>query len=276
MSMEGFLICTGQRTNQPLFIYETKTNIFSVEELCFYIYENIETLDNRLFDDRLTEFFKRCDREDIAMRLEAALKAGAGLSEFVRAVLLYVNYYSRAEVEELCIKVKSFEGQPVEERLKAVGDTLLKTKKYAMAKKQYRRLLEMDVNQYMDKEFYGKIWHNLGVVYARMLYFRAAVECFKTAYDIFPDESVKMSLIKAIKLVGDVEEYGRLADEEAKLEEWEAQWELEEKSVDSYLEEEGEVQVCTGLYHRGQMSGYNESVKTLIEKWKTEYREQTR
>lgn len=274
--MEGFLICTGKRTNQPLFIYETKTNIFSVEELCFYIYENIETLDNKLFNDRLTEFFKRCDREDIALRLEEAFKAGAGLEELVRLVLSYVNYYSRAEVEQLCIKVKSFEGQPVEERLKAVGDTLLKTKKYSLAKKQYRRLLEMDVNQYMDKEFYGKIWHNLGVVYARMLYFKAAAECFKTAYDIFPDESVKMSLIKVLKLTGDIEEYVRLGNEEDNLHEWEKQWELEEKSVDSYLAEEGEVQACMELYHRGQMAGYNESVKALIDKWKTEYREQTK
>ena len=272
--MEGFLICTGKRTHQPLFIYETKTNIFSVEELCFYIYENIETLDEKLFDDRLIEFFKRCDREDIALRIDSLLKANTGIEELVRTVLSYVNYYGKAEIEQLCIKLKSFEGQPVEERLKAVGDTLLKTKKYAMAKKQYRRLLEMDVNEYMDKAFYGKIWHNLGVVYARMLYFKASAECFKTAYEIYPDESIKMSLLKALQLTGDIEEYIQAGTDEVKLEEWEKKWQLEEKSVEDYLSEEGEVHACMELYQRGQISGYNESIKALIDKWKKEYREQ--
>ncbi len=272
--MEGFLICTGKRTQQPLFIYETKTNIFSVEELSFYIYENIETLDEKLFDDRLIEFLKRCDREDIALRIEALLKANAGMEEIVRTVFSYVNFYGKSEIEQLCVKVKSFEGQPVEERLKAVGDALLKAKKYSMAKKQYRRLLEMDVNEYMDKAFYGKIWHNLGVVYARMLYYKASTECFRTAYDIYPDESIKMSLLKALKLTGDIEDYIQAGNDEAKLEDWEKQWQLEEKSVENYLLEEGEVQACMELYQRGQVNGYNESIKALIDKWKKEYREQ--
>ena len=242
--------------------------------MCFYIYENIETLDEKLFDDRLIEFFKRCDREDIALRVEALLKANTGIGELVRTVLSYVNYYGKAEVEHLYVKLKSFEGQPVEERLKAVGDTLLKSKKYAMAKKQYRRLLEMDVNEYMDKAFYGKIWHNLGVVYARMLYFKASAECFKTAYEIYPDESIKMSLLKVLQLTGDIEEYIQAGTDEVKLEEWEKKWQLEEKSVEDYLSEEGEVQACMELYQRGQINGYNESIKALIDKWKKEYREQ--
>lgn len=272
--MEGLLICMGKRANQPLFIYETKTNIFSAEELCFYIYENIETLDEKFFDDRLIMFLKRCDRDDIALQLETLLKANAGMEELVRTLLSYVNYYGKAETEQLCVKVKSFEGQPVEERLKAVGDALLKAKKYAMAKKQYRRLLEMDVNEYMDKAFYGKIWHNLGIVYARMLYFKVSIDCFRTAYDIYPDDNIKMSLIKALKLNGDIEEYVRISNDEIKLEEWEKQWQLDEKSVENYLLEEGEVQACMELYQRGQVNGYNESIKALIDKWKKEYREQ--
>ena len=272
--MEGFLICTGTRTNQPLFIYETKTNIFSVEELCFYIYENIETLDEKLFDGRILDFFKRCDREDLAMRTEALMKAKSPLEEFVRAVLSYVNYYGKAETEQLCARVRSFENQPVEERLKAVGDALLKAKKYSMAKKQYRRLLEMDVNKYMEDAFYGKIWHNLGVAYARTLYFKASLECFKTAYEIYPDEQVKMSLLKALKLAGEHEEYKRLGKEEPRFLEWQKQWKLEENSLKSSLERTGEVKECINLYQRGQVSAYNDSVDALIEKWKKEYREQ--
>lgn len=272
--MEGFLICTGKRTNQPLFIYETKTNVFSAEELCFYIYENIEALDEKLFDDRLIMFLKRCDREDIALQLETLLKADADMEKLVRTLLSYVNYYGKVETEQLCVKVKSFEGQPVEERLKAVGDALLKSKKYAMAKKQYRRLLEMDVNEYMDAAFYGKIWHNLGVVYARMLYFKAAADCFKTAYEIYPDDSIKMSLLKALKLNGDAEEYICMGNGEVRLEEWEKQWQSDEKSVENYLLEEGRVQECMELYQRGQVNGYKESIRELINKWKKEYREQ--
>lgn len=272
--MEGFLICTGKRTNQPLFIYDTKINIFSVEELCYYIIENIDTLDKRLFDDRLVEFLKRCERADLALRIEALTQSDAALEEFARAVFSYVNYCGSSETEHLCAKIKSYEGQPVEERLKAVGDALLRNKKYSLAGKQYRRLLEMDVNEYMDDVFYGKIWHNLGVTYARMLYFKSAMDCFKKAYDIYPDDSIKTSMLKTLKIMGADEEYLQTGKDMATFGALQEQLELDQNSIYTYLEEEGDVIVCENFYQRGQIGAYNESVRNLIDKWKKEYREQ--
>lgn len=271
--MEGLLICTGRRTGQPFFIYETKTNIYSAEELCRYIYTNIETIDERLFDERMVEFLRRCEREDIALRLSGLLQAKAPMEDMVRAILSYVNYYGKDETEQLCAKIRAFAGQPVEERLKAAGDALLKSGKYAMARKQYRRLLEMDVREYMNAEFYGKLWHNLGVTYARMMYFKESVQCFLTAYETYPDKNIRISLLRALKITGDEEKYRQLSKDEKEIRVWEEQWKLEEEAVEQYAAAEGEVAKCTELYDKGHVAAYQEEISGLIFSWKTEYRE---
>ncbi len=278
--MKGLLICTGKRAEKhPLYIYETRTNIYSVEELCYYIYNNIETLDEKIFNLHMAEFFCRCDRADLAEYLKKVLSSEVPISveEVVRNIFLEVNYYDRAEVEELCFKIRKLAGQPVEKRFKAMGDALLNAGKYALAEKKYRRLLDMGVNeQQIPASFYGMLWHNLGVVYARMMYFELAAECFNTAYSIYPEGKIKKALFMALTFLGDKEKLNDFSKNEADTDSWKEELKLKEEETDRYLAESGEVNSCIELYNAGEVLKYRERVNQLIDKWKNEYREQTK
>ncbi len=278
--MKGLLICTGKRAEKyPLYIYETRTNIYSVEELCYYIYNNIETFDEKIFDSHMIEFFYRCDRADLAEYLDKVLSSdvSASVEEVVRNIFSEVNYYNRAEIEELCFKIRKLAGQPVEKRLKAMGDALLNAGKYVLAEKKYRRLLDMEASEkQMPASFYGVLWHNLGVVYARMMYFELAAECFGTAYSIYPEEKIKKALFMALTFLGNKEKLNDFSKGETDTDLWEEELKLKEEETDRYLVESGEVNSCIELYNEGEMLKYREMINRLIDKWKKEYREQAK
>lgn len=274
--MNGFLICTGKRTKEhPLYIYETKTNIYSVEELCYYIYNNIETLDEQMFNaPKVADFFIRCDRKDLAEYLERTVitpeKAAVPVEELVRNVFRKVNYYDKSEVEELCLKIRRLSERPMEERLKAMGDAFLKAERYKMAEKKYRMLLDMKVNDNLSDRFYCATWYNLGVVYARMMYFEAAADCFGEAYRLCPEEKVKKARFMALTLTGDRDKTGKLEEDEAVTSDM---WQEELKSS---FGEKGEVDRLIEFRDAGEVVKYRDGINNLIEKWKARYREQTK
>ena len=272
--MEGFLICMGKRTKLPFFIYETKTNIYSAEELCYYIYNNIEILDDKMFGPSLIEFFRRCERADIAAYLEQAIATKGVTTELmIRDILSKVNYYSKAEIDKLCIKLRALAGKPVEERLKAMGDALLRNKKYAMAEKAYRKLIDMGVGEYKSTEFCSGLWYNLGVLYARMLYVSLAKECFTVSYEIYPDIRTKKMLTLTNKLLNN-EDYFETVKSEELASSWEEEWAALDAKVSEELMQNGEARACVNLYEEGEVATYQENVRVLIGKWKQEYREQ--
>ncbi len=278
--MNGFLICTGRRAGQhPLYIYETRTNIYSVEELCYYIYNNIEILDEQIFNTQMADFFVRCERSDLADYLKKviATETPVSVEEAVRNIFREINYYDRAEVEELCLRIRRLSERPVEERFKAMGDALLNAGKYAMAEKKYRRLLDMETNDKLSKEFYGVVWYNLGVVYARMMYFKLAEECFETAYKLYPEEKVKKARFVALIMLADNDKIKRFNEDEGVISAaWQDELKEKKEALDTCFEENGEVSTLVKLRDAGEMAGYQEGVNKLIEKWKTQYREQTR
>lgn len=277
--MKGFLICTGKRAEQhPLYIYETRTNIYSVEELCYYIYNNIEILDEQIFNTQMAEFLARCDRGELADYLEKVISAETPVSveDVIRNIFREINYYDRTEIEELCLRIRGLSERPMEERFKAVGDALLKAGRYALAEKKYRRLLDMEINDKLPADFYGVVWYNLGVVYARMMYFEAAAECFETAYKLYPEEKVKQALFMALTLAKDKTKLDKLAGSEPAANEWQKELEAKTESVDAYLVENGEVNGLIKLRDAGEVAQYRDKVNKLIENWKTQYREQTK
>lgn len=277
--MKGFLICTGKRAEQhPLYIHETKTNIFSVEELCYYIYNNIEILDEQIFNEQMVDFFVRCDRNDLADYLQKIISADMPVSveEVIRNIFKEINYYDRAEVEELCTRIRRLSERPVEERLKSVGDALLSAGKYGMAEKKYSRLLDMEVNDKISVDFYGAVWHNLGVVYARMMYYESAADCFERAYKLCREEKYKKAWFMALSMIKDRTKLDKCVDNIASADEWQKELEMKKENVDVYLTENGEVSGLLKLRDAGEIVQYREKVNKLIEIWKTQYREQTR
>lgn len=267
--MAGLILCRTRYAERPYYINNMGVNIYSLEELCYYIYNNIYLIGTDLFDEGLTDYISgELGEKELAEQLEFLITENAGLSELVMTVLRYVDYYSEEEIDALAGTIESLDTQNASERLKLRADNFLSNKRYSNAVHNYEIIVygQKDIN--LSDDFYGNVWHNMGVAYAGMFEFGDAVQCFKRAYALNSnDESLKASFA-AEYLSGS----RRPADSED--EQSYAAYREIETIMDHAPEEAGyeAVKKAFELRDNGQADEYNAAVNDIIDNWKFEYR----
>ena len=111
------------------YIENISTNIYSIEELCYYFYHNIYLLDETILNEHLCDWLrKELGLEKLYKRLYKVLEEGLGTSEFILAVFKEINYLTHKEFKELNEKLNLLELQPVVLREKKKGDYLVENK----------------------------------------------------------------------------------------------------------------------------------------------------
>ena len=53
--MSGYILCQLKRAEIPYYIENISTNIYSIEELCYYFYHNIYLLDESILNEHLCD-----------------------------------------------------------------------------------------------------------------------------------------------------------------------------------------------------------------------------
>ena len=82
--MSGIILCRTGRALKPLVLEEPGVQIYSLEELCYYIYNNIYILTNAFLDEKLIAFIRTEIKEPLlADKLEQLKCENAGLAEAV-------------------------------------------------------------------------------------------------------------------------------------------------------------------------------------------------
>ncbi|NLZ80731.1 MAG: tetratricopeptide repeat protein [Clostridiales bacterium] len=256
--MGKLLLCTGKRAEIPFAFPGGHVNLYSIEELCYYLYHNIFNITDEMIDSRLVNFLHdQLDMKFLAGRIESLIKINSFMGEKVMAIMASSNYYTGEELTEFREKVNSIGNLTLEERLKFRGDSYLKNKQYPLAIKQYLELLNAKNNPLIDHDIYAKTWHNLGVAYMRVFLFEEAVKCFESAYKISEELVILESFLKSLKITEKEEMYQEVIqgiDEEIRGK-WESKWEQLQFKLENKEEFKGEV-------------------STLISEWKQEYRVQ--
>lgn len=196
--MAGVILCRTKVAQNPFFISNMDLNIYSMEELCYYIYNNIYLIGIDLVDDELIKFIgEELGESGLAQRLTYLKKAKAGLAELVITILKYVDYYDSADIELVRDTIESINTQNVYERLKMRADTLLENKKYVGAIKNYELIVNGEIDPVLPGIFYAKVYHNLGCAYGNMFLYDKARFNFEKAYEIGQHEESKKCLIAA-------------------------------------------------------------------------------
>jgi uncharacterized protein HemY len=95
----------------------------------------------------------------------------------------------------------------------------------------------MHQNQKLGMSFYGAVWNNLGVCYARQLLFKQAAECFETSCEYEYDEEVERQAVLAGELAegkrperSGSEQEEDPGDPQRKLLQWEREYRVRQKA----------------------------------------------
>ena len=152
------MLMDGALNTVPYQFHLSGIRVYSLEQLCYYIYHHIYTIDEETFDDTLFYWIeKNLDEKGLVKRLREAKKNKRTLKEMVRLLLLYVDYYSKEEINGLQKIIEEIEAQnPVENR-KTEGDNYLRYGRTMEALAVYQKVnLMMETSEELvTNEFRG-------------------------------------------------------------------------------------------------------------------------
>ena len=226
--MGEILICNEAIAAMPYYIEGIGWNVYSLEELCYYIENNTYLLEKDFMTEELcTWIANELKNTRLAEKTRDIMRLDGRLSEFVLAILLECGYCSKNTIKEILRILREMEEKTDFECNKVRADRLMEKEKYLGSIYEYRRLLEAHDAGEQTPQLIGNIWHNLGVAYARLFLFGEAIHCFEKAYTLNQNMESLRELIMAYSCTGDEtgiaeviekyhvseEEYARINDE---------------------------------------------------------------
>jgi tetratricopeptide (TPR) repeat protein len=169
---------------KPFHIPFAKVSIYSLEELCYYIYHNIYNISEELLSKELILWLENeTDNHELADKLRKMLgREDIELRDIVVTILCSADYYNEQEIRSLLQIMDDIAHLPFYEKKKIKADNYLRQGQYGKAAASYRKLLHgsFAVN-FTTKEF-GNILHNEGIANFYVSSFSEAGRNFKEAY----------------------------------------------------------------------------------------------
>ncbi len=229
-------ICRYRRARIPFLVEQAGLNLYSLEELAYFLYHNICLADRHLFEDgRLCQWISQeIGFGELSERIQDGVDSGAGFQDLVLETVRASGMFGSQELSELAKRLRGLGSLKEQERLKMQADELLDNRKEWAAAREYQRILHMQRDIGLGMEFYGAVWNNLGVCYAKQFLFREAYGCFEASYRHHPDEKVEQQAKLAQKLskgeaLEPSEEGAELLEPQKTLLKWEEEYRVRQK-----------------------------------------------
>lgn len=203
--MSKYILCQVKRAKLPYYIENISTNIYSIEELCFYFYHNIYLLDETIINEELCFWIRdELGLKKLAQKLYNLLDDEVKIGDFILLIFKEINYLSLDEFRKLNFQLQKLSMEPEVLRQKLKGDYLMEHGKIVNAINVYQKALHekmegrTEENDKLGSQFIGGIYHNMGCAFARLFQMEQAISCFSKAYDYLRTMSSIKSYLYAV------------------------------------------------------------------------------
>ena len=120
--MSELLFCHAPIAALPYYIEELGINIYSMEELCYFIAGNVFLLDDSFMNEELCTWIeKQMGAYKLAENLRNVMHAGRRLSVFVGLILEDTCYYSKPEIDNIVSTLEQLEQLVIDTRFECTG-----------------------------------------------------------------------------------------------------------------------------------------------------------
>lgn len=182
--MSGYILCQTKKAELPYYIENISTNIYSIEELCYYLSHNLYLIDQTLVNETLCTWVQEeLDLPGLASKLRQNLGKFASIEDIVYPIFKEINYLTYEELRVLNSQIQKLDAEPMAVREKKKGDALVENGMYVNAIRVYQKVLEREELEVVREGLTGNIYHNLGCAYSYLFQMEKAVECFWKAYE---------------------------------------------------------------------------------------------
>lgn len=276
--MGKLIQCSSQLAENPYYFRITDTNVYSIEEVCYYIHNNIYMLHEELFGyDFAVWLREELKMESAAHKMEKLISGHNSLKDIVVTLCCSCDYYEEVEINELIKIMDETKNLPIRKRQKIKADNYLYCNFYEKAIEEYDNILKSDDMLLADISEYGVIYHNIGVAYAGLGDFLKAGDYFSQAYEKGKNKESLREYIYCLLLEGDSDNYEfvckqfDITEDERDIIKRDFD-EIDRCSVSS--KEVGKISRLRETLKSGYLEEYYDKVEDYIKRWKNEYREQ--
>lgn len=181
--MGKFILCSGSRAKEPLHIEMTDTVIYTVEELCYYLYQHIYLITEDFFNETIYSWLEtQVHLKELADKLRQLNRNDGTVKDMVISVLCSTDYYTEREMKDLLVIMNKMEGLPLIKRRKIKADIYVGYERYMFAAQEYEAILNSKEASILTAEEYGNLLHNYAIVLLYIGSIKEAAIKFKEAY----------------------------------------------------------------------------------------------
>ena len=268
-------LCLGTLSPTPYFLSGLGVNIYSMDELCYYLCANAYILDNDLIDVRLCDYMRdNLGMPELAAKLRKMIKEGKTLGEMVTTILVDTHYCNDEEITRIKQILVDNASLSFAAKRKVRGDNLLCANKYPRAIEEYQYVLSV-LSKEEEPELYSSILHNVGCAYSLMFLLDKAGEYFKQAYEIDGSRDSLIMYLICLRLSKKKEDYDRIVvkngyDERVALEAVRIMASAREAAIETPYGDA--MKDILEIHDAGRVSEFYRALDATLEDWKLEYR----
>ena len=201
--MSKLILCTYKTASTPFTFLNTKVEIYTYEELCFYIYNNTVLISKSAISEKLFDWIRdELGMDELSEKLVALSNKTNIVQDLLIEILSYGEYYSLEEVKEYTEKWQSYRRMDKLSRAKLKADGYLSYRRYIKAATLYDDII-LSTNEDTDPVFVGNIYHNRAVAAANNMDLEDAKEYFMKAYRLNDNQDSLKSYFYIVAVTSD-------------------------------------------------------------------------
>lgn len=251
--MGSLILCHNKKAAQPYEITSIHRRIYTLEELCYYICNNIYLIDYTVMNEQLCDWIREeLGLKDMAGALQNAIRRHGAVEQFVLTILKCSGFYTQGELLHVQNVLEKLKNQKEIERKKYKGDNLLASGEVRGAILVYQSILYGERDETVDDRFYGRVHASLGAAYGRLFLYKEAADMYEKAFQACEEESMLKAYLYSCRMYMDADTYRKMIGKSR------VYIELDEEIKDELEEAAEKVQI--------------QPTMELLERWKKKYR----
>jgi len=275
--MGRVIICSSKKAETPFTFLNTKVEISTYEELCFYIYNNTVLISKTALSDKLFDWIRdELDMPQLAERLTGLSNKTSFAQDLLVEILSAGDYYTPEEVKTYAAAWQKYRKLSAVQREKLKADGYLGYRRFIRAAIIYDGIIEQG-EEIQDKVFLGNVYHNRAVAAANNLDTEDAKMYFLKAFELNGNEE---SLKGYFYIIAATEDITTLRSEVHKMGLPDEYFEDIMMEMGDSKEDVREMTIYTmlqrAIYNRlnKDMTDYNKRMDIILADLKDEFRDQ--
>ncbi len=209
--MGSLILCHKKRAKHPYEVSRIHKHIYTIEELCYYLCNNLYLIDYTIMNEQLCHWIAdELELESMADTLINVLRNQGTVEQFVLKMLEEAKIYTPGEMAHIQNVLQKLKNQKDVERQKFKADKLMESGELESAILIYVSIVNGDWDMSMDKRFYGRVYACLAAAYGKSFLYEEAANMYEKAYKLCEDESMLESYLYACSKYMPVEEYQKM------------------------------------------------------------------